>query len=229
MLLKTMKNLKATKNKWGFFLFLFLINFPLQTFSISKPVSFCSNELTSLECVKEHITLRYPDPEREDLFFFEGQFIHDGKEYSFSTRRPVFTMESCSELMGKVRFITSTEKFCIHGLDHFSDPPYVTLEGFFSSMGKWTYFVNYEEDYNNGEIYIDDFGPICGCLDLEDEEVDSYTFLNIFKGFDFFTPMKTTDYSTKKSVHRFQTKTGKDKGFIDRLFGKVFNFLNAIF
>ncbi len=135
MLLKNMKNSKVIENNL-IFLLAFLFCCPLQ--ALTNPVSFCSKKLTSLECINGHITLRYPDPEAEDIFFLEGQFIYDEKEYSFSTRRPVFSMESCFDTMEKIKFITSSGQFCVQAEDRFEDDDYVTLEGFFSSKGKWT-------------------------------------------------------------------------------------------
>ncbi len=219
MLLKNMKNSKVIENNL-IFLLAFLFCCPLQ--ALTNPVSFCSKKLTSLECINGHITLRYPDPEAEDIFFLEGQFIYDEKEYSFSTRRPVFSMESCFDTMEKIKFITSSGQFCVQAEDRFEDDDYVTLEGFFSSKGKWTYFENYEASY-----YEDYTEPICACLDLEEEGNGSHAFLNSFIGFDFFSSIKTINSFPKRSVCRFQTKTvRKDRGFIDRLLKKVFNFLN---
>ncbi len=217
MLLRDMKNLKAIRNK-GVFLLTFFICSSFRVYA--EPVSFCSRELTSLECIKAHITLRYPDDEGEDFFFLEGKFIYDEKEYSFSTRRPVFSMESCFDTMEKVKFITSPGQFCVQAEDNSNDDDYVTLDGFYSSKGEWTYFEEYERFY-----YEDYTEPICACLDLEKEGNNPHAFLNSFSGFDFFSSIKTIDYFPKRYVHRFQAKTGdKDKSFIDRLLEKVYIF-----
>ena len=137
-------------------------------------------------------------------------------------------MESCFDTMETIKFVTSTEKFCVHGLNDSSDPLhslYVTLDGFYSSKGDWTYFEDYEKYY-----YEDYTEPICACLDSEKEGNDLHAFLNPFSGFDFFSSIKTINSFPKRSVRRFQTKTvHEDRGFIDRLLGKVFNFLNAVF
>ena len=159
MLLKNMKNLKAIKNNL-IFLLAFLFCCPLQAFI--NPVSLCSKKLVSLECINQHNTLMDPDHE-EDLFSLEGQFIYNGEEYSFSTRRPTL-MESCFDTMEKIKFITSSGQFCVQAEDRSEDDFYVTLEGFFSSKGDWTYFENYEASY-----YEDYTEPICACLDLEEE------------------------------------------------------------
>ncbi len=178
MPLKTMKNSKVIGNNLAFLL-MFFFCCPLQAFT--NPVSFCSQELISLECIDQDHTTIDPDNDRiYRLFSFEGKFIYLGNEYSFSTRRPSI-MESCFELMEKIKLITSTEQFCVQTEDRFEDDFYVTLEGFFSSKGAWTYFEDYEKFY-----YRDYTEPICECLNLEDEEVDSYIFLNPFRGFDFF-------------------------------------------
>ena len=190
MLLKTMKNLKVIKNKWIFLLTFFVCS-PFWIYG--EPASFCSRKLTSLECIKGHITLRYPDPEAEDIFFLDGKFIHDEKEYSFSTRRPVLSMESCFDTMEKIKFITSSGQFCVQAEDNSNDDDYVTLDGFYSSKGEWTYFENYEKHY-----YEDYTEPICACLDLEEEGNNSHAFLNPFSGFDFFSSIKTTNSFPKK-------------------------------